>query len=315
MTDRPDWLRENWVYCENLGGAPYVLTEDNVKLTMRQAEQIAQEEDYVEQLPAIVPQQQVSSWLDMDAGALKATLARRTDTRRQLLGWISDSLKEGTDYGCIHFVKKDTCNAGASCTNPGHFSKPSLWKAGAEKIAGMLGWRAAFPDLDGVVADLRQGGTVIVMFCQLVTHEGFVVSEGVGARNLEQDYGVANKALKMAKKSALIDAVLNAAGLSEVFTQDLADDDAPGQHVAATLDEDGGRFLKTHAIELYGDKAEATLASLARRRFHISDGDYTQIPAYRLQDALRSLDDKAADGFGEGGEDEGGEDEAAADRT
>lgn len=48
-------------------------------------------------------------------------------------------------------------------------------------------------------------------------------ADGVGARSLEQDYGDLNKALKMAEKSAHIDATLRMAGLSEVFTQDLED--------------------------------------------------------------------------------------------
>jgi hypothetical protein len=49
------------------------------------------------------------------------------------------------------------------------------------------------------------------------------VAEGVGARSLAQDYGDVNKALKMAEKSAHIDATLRLAGLSEVFTQDIED--------------------------------------------------------------------------------------------
>src|SRR5690606_16916369 len=49
------------------------------------------------------------------------------------------------------------------------------------------------------------------------------VAEGIGARSVQQDSGDLNKALKMAGKSAHIDATLRMAGLSEVFTQDLED--------------------------------------------------------------------------------------------
>src|SRR5690606_15572985 len=49
------------------------------------------------------------------------------------------------------------------------------------------------------------------------------VAEGIGARSVQQDNGDLNKALKMAGKSAHIDATLRMAGLSEVFTQDLED--------------------------------------------------------------------------------------------
>jgi hypothetical protein len=64
---------------------------------------------------------------------------------------------------------------------------------------------------------------MILLKCQLLDMGGNTVSEGIGARTLKQDYDDANKALKMAKKSSLIDAVLNAGGLSEVFTQDVED--------------------------------------------------------------------------------------------
>ena len=42
---------------------------------------------------------------------------------------------------------------------------------------------------------------------------------------MKDDYGDLNKGFKMAKKSALVDAVLNCAGLSEIFTQDVEDMD------------------------------------------------------------------------------------------
>ena len=54
---------------------------------------------------------------------------------------------EGTDYGRIHVVSKNKCSLGSRCRNPAHFSKPSLWKPGAEKICGMLGVTVHFPTL------------------------------------------------------------------------------------------------------------------------------------------------------------------------
>ena len=50
-----------------------------------------------------------------------------------------------------------------------------------------------------------------------------IIADGVGARLLSQDNGDINKSLKMAEKSAHIDATLRMAGLSEVFTQDIED--------------------------------------------------------------------------------------------
>ena len=50
-----------------------------------------------------------------------------------------------------------------------------------------------------------------------------MVGEGRGARSLKKDGGDANKAIKMAEKSAMIDAVLRTGALSEVYTQDIED--------------------------------------------------------------------------------------------
>jgi hypothetical protein len=93
----------------------------------------------------------------------------------------------------------------------------------------------------------------------------------------------------MAKKSGLIDAVLNAAGLSAIFTQDLEDKSGP----RAPLADSGREYLWEMAEELFGDDAKDVLSSLAKLRFKISDGDWGKIPAYRLQDAVRSLKEKA----------------------
>jgi hypothetical protein len=100
-----------------------------------------------------------------------------------------------------------------------------LWKPGAEKICGMLGLIPRFPSLAeyekaslGAV-DIK----VIILKCELHTGNGFVAAEGTGARRVDQDRGDINKSLKMAVKSAHIDATLRVAGLSELFTQDIED--------------------------------------------------------------------------------------------
>jgi hypothetical protein len=64
---------------------------------------------------------------------------------------------------------------------------------------------------------------VIILKCELHTGSGFVAAEGTGARKVDQDRGDINKSLKMAVKSAHIDATLRVAVLSELFTQDIED--------------------------------------------------------------------------------------------
>ena len=165
---------------------------------------------------------EVRAALDIKPSLFKAGLERRKKNRDTLIDWVREALVEGTDFGRIHVIKKDRCPDGAYCSNPYHFSKPSLWKAGAEKISGMLGLRVAWPTLRDYEDRIIRGEAVteILLRCELTNSDGQLVAEGIGGRTNDGDL---NKALKMAKKSGQIDAVLNVGGLSEVFTQDLED--------------------------------------------------------------------------------------------
>lgn len=167
----------------------------------------------------------VRNAFDLAPSQFKKGLERQGENRTALMTWIKGELVDGVDYGKIHVVKKDKCNQGKFCTNPHHFSKDSLFKPGAEKIVGMMGFRAIWPTLVEYEKAAIEGRQIqqVALRCQLVDKAGSVISEGWGARSTQQDYGDLNKAVKMAKKSGLIDAVLNAGGLSEVFTQDVED--------------------------------------------------------------------------------------------
>lgn len=171
-----------------------------------------------------------ASPLDLPNDIFEAGLARRRQNRAAILGWIREALVEGTDYGRIHVANRDRCafakrGEAALCPTPSHWTKPSLFKPGAEKICGMLGVTVHYPNLSAYEQAALSGrnlGTIILR-CELRDSQGRVVAEGIGARNVQQDYGDLNKSLKMAGKSAHIDATLRMAGLSEVFTQDLED--------------------------------------------------------------------------------------------
>ncbi|CAL1239049.1 hypothetical protein [Candidatus Methylocalor cossyra] len=171
-----------------------------------------------------------ASPLDLPNDVFEAGLARRRQNRAAILGWIRESLVEGTDYGRIHVVSRERCafakrGAAAQCPTASHWTKPSLFKPGAEKICGMLGVTVHYPNLtayEQAALDGKNLGTIILR-CELRDSQNRVVAEGIGARNVQQDYGDLNKSLKMAGKSAHIDATLRMAGLSEVFTQDLED--------------------------------------------------------------------------------------------
>jgi hypothetical protein len=67
---------------------------------------------------------------------------------------------------------------------------------------------------------------VICYVCALSTTHGVFVGEGRGAREVAQDQDL-NKAIKMAQKSAQVDAILRIGALSDSFTQDLEDQHPP----------------------------------------------------------------------------------------
>ncbi|NQT62624.1 MAG: hypothetical protein HQ556_06660 [Candidatus Marinimicrobia bacterium] len=148
--------------------------------------------------------------MDASPAIFKAGLDRRKENRKTLMDWIRSSLVEGRDFGSIMINGKQ--------------SKPSLLKPGAEKIAGMLGLIPRFPNLKLYEDAVLEGKsiTTIILKCELQNQIGEVIGEGVGARAVDtQDNGDLNKALKMSAKSAMIDATLRCAGISEIFTQDI----------------------------------------------------------------------------------------------
>ena len=161
---------------------------------------------------AVVPRGNI---LDVDPKKFGLALDNRKANRDTLMTWIRGALVEGTDFGCIPTKKGP--------------SKPSLWKPGAEKICGMLGVIVNFPTLKDYERATVEGRKIehVILRCELVDGNGYVVAEGMGARSYTQD-GELNKMLKMAAKSAHIDATLRMAGISEVFTQDIEDIAAAG---------------------------------------------------------------------------------------
>lgn len=176
---------------------------------------------------------------DMEPGDFSTALEQRQANRTQLIEWIKQSLVSGTDYGSIHVVGKNKCGLGPkNCNNPNHFSKLVLFKPGAEKVCGMLGVLPRFPSLTEYERAALQGVELrsVILHCELQSATGVVLADGIGARSLVQDAGDLNKCLKMAAKSAMIDACLRLGGLSELFTLDLEDlppkdDEEPGEPV------------------------------------------------------------------------------------
>lgn len=171
----------------------------------------------------------------------RAALARY----QQLQEFVRAVMRKGEDYGEIPGV-----------------SKPTLFKAGAEKLAEMYGLAITLPDgRRRQIEDWERGFWHYEVVCGLVSRRtGETIAEGVGSCNSMEDryrtkewwntpnqppaaegwtatrngkwfrfvdnptrWNLPNTLLKMAKKRALVDAVLSVTRSSGIFTQDVED--------------------------------------------------------------------------------------------
>ena len=150
--------------------------------------------------------------------ATKAVSLHNTDTKlmterlkiiNKISGIIKNQLEDGLDYGIVPGTKK-----------------PVLFKSGALKIKMLYGLQDNYTIIDkhkGLnQADAYEEYYTIT--CKLTTFkDGQEIAEGIGhTSTLEKGKKntPANTLLKMAKKRALVDAVISIAALSKIFTQD-----------------------------------------------------------------------------------------------
>lgn len=196
--------------------------------------------------PGLAPP--AASVFDLDPSEFRQVSGRREENRQYLLEWIREHLVDGTPACYPERPEPARAKIGGYWKdNPKHdpaihagnpsgdygrvytrsgWSKPGLWKTGAEKIWGRLGVTPHWPALADYERAAVAGARIetIVLRCVLIDGHGAVQAEGCGGRTLSQDGNDINKAIKMAKKSGAIDAVLAFGGLSELFTQDFDED-------------------------------------------------------------------------------------------
>ena len=131
----------------------------------------------------------------------------------QLNTFVEDVMIKGVDYGLIN-----------------GFSKPTLLKPGAEKLCDVFGFSKT-ADVTNRIEDWNRGIFAYEVKVTLIQKENQVIeAEGIGSCNSKEasfrqqdSFTIVNTVLKMAKKRALIDAVLSATRSSGIFTQDIED--------------------------------------------------------------------------------------------
>lgn len=133
---------------------------------------------------------------------------------------MSSVMKDGEHYGVI----------------PGCGNKPTLLKAGAEKLAMTFRFAPQYCEIPG--SREEDGFIAYKIECRL-SHiaTGNFVGSGIGACNSREKkylnanpWDIQNTLYKMACKRALVAAVLNATAASDIFTQDFDDDDISAEN-------------------------------------------------------------------------------------
>ncbi len=176
-------------------------------IEQRISEKLAAAQLSVKNTPAVPEPEQTRTAVPSCMGAME-----EARTRMDLLQeFVRTMMVEGQDYGIV----------------PGS-RKPSLLKPGAEKLCDLFG----FSKIVTILSRVENWDAPFLHYEVKVTliHKstGAIEAEGIGSCNskekkfLHQDtWTVANTLLKMAKKRALVDAVLSATRSSGLFTQDL----------------------------------------------------------------------------------------------
>ncbi len=141
------------------------------------------------------------------------TVEEATSFDKEMGRFIDTVLVAGVDYGVIP-----------------HCSKPTLLKPGAEKIMNFLGLIARTEICNRVEEYANDGFFCYTFKVSLIDYNGVIKGEGLGICNSKEPkyaknsgFSIQNTVLKMAKKRALVDAILNVGCLSARFTQDMED--------------------------------------------------------------------------------------------
>jgi len=154
------------------------------------------------------------------------TINEAKDRISMLQNFVKEMMVPNVDYGLI----------------PG-CQKPSLYKSGAEKLCDVYGFSKQL-EVTNRIEDWEHGIFAYEVKMILISKRtGQIEAEGIGSCNSRErkyknqdGFTLCNTILKMAKKRALIDAVLSATRSSGIFTQDVEDMDLGAGKAKRELD-------------------------------------------------------------------------------
>lgn len=193
---------------------------------------------------------------------LQSLVQIETERRKIFTGYITKHMVDGIDFGRIHISR--SCPNKYDCDynkNPNHFSKPSLFKPGAEKFCSLMQLKAEYvKDEDSWTMNGSQAG-MFCYICYLKEKSGNIVGEGRGSASVAEK-GNVNTAVKLAEKRAKVDAVLSTGGLSDFFTQDLEDMNFDVESPKSAPSPDQKKTLPKQPVN---KKAASVMSSLEQR--------------------------------------------------
>lgn len=166
-----------------------------------------------------------------------AMLAEYKERRDAFRAWLQSQLIEGVHFGyapgCVPDVGEHNGHRGFWSTMRGQRTfipewswraKHSLYKAGADFLCDLLGARDEYHADEGAWRMAGGKAGTFVFGCKLVSRAtGELLGEGRGVESAGNKGRDENGAVKIAQKRAKVNAVINAWGLSDLFTQDIED--------------------------------------------------------------------------------------------
>ena len=176
----------------------------------------------------------------------------------ELKNFVETVMVEGIDYGTIPKT-----------------NKRCLHKSGAEKLCIYYEYGKRFEIINRETVLEQEYFSYEIKAILFDSASGQIVAEGVGSCNSKEKkylkstgYDAANTVLKMAKKRAFVDAVLTATASSDMFTQDLTDDDSSENKDASKNQNNQQGNSKNHdkPVQMLSSKQQDYLYSLMSQR-------------------------------------------------
>lgn len=177
--------------------------------------------------------------MTLDVETQNEMLAAYAERRRNFRDRLKEQMKEGVHFGyppgCEPRLSDDGTHFWLSSKGGGKWvpvsqwqSKPSLYKAGAQFVLDFCRVVARFEIDMQAWEQMGKPDKTFVVKCLLyprgaIPTDDKLISQGYGARVVGNKGMDINATIKMAEKAAAVDAVLNAWGLSDLFTQDTED--------------------------------------------------------------------------------------------